>query len=150
MKTTYMKILPLLISLGLWLPFSSSAEQAVGFGKYTVHYSAIETTFLSPKIANDYGIKRSRNSIMLNISVLEKMGKGVQKPIRADVWVTATNLTGQLKQISIRPISEGEAIYYIGELFVTDKETLDFTAKVQPNGEQETFTLQFRQQFFTR
>ena len=150
MKATYMKILVLLMTLGLWLPFFSNAEQSAGFGKYTVHYSAVETTFLSPKVANDYGIKRSRNSIMLNISVLEKMTKGIQKPIRANVWVTATNLTGQLKQISIRPISEGEAIYYIGELFVTDKETLDFTAKVQPSGEQETFTLQFRQQFFTR
>lgn len=150
MKTTYMRTLLVLMALGLWLPLSSNAEQAVGFGKYHVHYSAIETTFLSPKVANDYGIKRSRNRIMLNISVQEKMDKGIQKPIRADVWATATNLTGQLKQISIRPINEGEVIYYIGELSVADRETLDFTVKVQPGGEKEAFTLQFRQQFFTR
>ncbi len=150
MKTTYMKIFLVLITLALWLPFSSNAEQSVSFGKYSIHYTAIETTFLSPKVANDYSIKRSRNRIMLNISVLEKRGKGIQKPIRAAVWATGTNLTGQLKQISIRPINEGEAIYYIGELSVADKETLDFTVKVQPSGERETFTLQFRQQYFTR
>lgn len=150
MEKVYMKIFAIILSLGLWLPFYSYAEQAKDFGKYHVHYNALETTFLSPKVANEYRIKRSRNRIMLNISVQEKKDKGIQKPVAASVWATATNLTGQLKQISIRPIHEGEVIYYIGELSVANKETLDFTVNVQPVNTKETYTLKFRQQFFTR
>lgn len=150
MKRNYMKILTIFLSLGLWIPLYSYGEQTKNFGKYHVHYNALETTFLSPKVANEYGIKRSKNRIMLNISVQEKMENAFQKPVSAAVWATATNLTGQLKQISIRPIHEGEVIYYIGELSVADKETLDFTVNIQPANTKETFTLKFRQQFFTR
>ena len=150
MQKTTMKILTIILCLGMLIPSYSYAEQTKDFGKYHVHYSALETTFLSAKVANEYGIKRSRNRIMLNISVQEKMENALQKPASAAVWASATNLTGQLKQISIRPIHEGKAIYYIGELSVADKETLDFTVNIQPVNTKETLTLKFRQQFFTR
>ena len=150
MKIAYIKFLAIILSLGLWLPLYSYGEQAKDFGQYNVHYSALETTFLSPKVANDYNIKRSRNRIMLNISVQEKMDNGIHKSVAASVWATATNLTGQLKQISIRPIHEGEVTYYIGALSVADKETLSFTVNVQPVSTKETYTLSFRQQFFTK
>jgi hypothetical protein len=140
----------MILSLGTLIPLYSYAEQVKDFGKYHVHYNALDTTFLSAKVANEYGIKRSKNRMMLNISIQEKMENTSQNPVSAAVWASATNLTGQLKQISIRPVHEGEAIYYIGELSVADKETLDFTVNIQPANTKETLTLKFRQQFFTR
>ena len=128
---------------------STLAEQAREFGKYIVHYNAVQTSFLNPKVAKENNIQRSSNRIMLNVSVLEKQKDSSTRAIPAAVWVDATNLSGQQRQISMRPIRESNAIYYIGELPVVNQETLNFAINVQPTGENRTFSVQYREQFFT-
>jgi hypothetical protein len=63
--------------------------------------------------------------------------------------VAARNLTGQLKNVSIRKIEEAGAIYYIGEIGVANRETLIFEISVTPEGESQTHVVSFRQQFYT-
>jgi hypothetical protein len=50
----------------------------------------------------------------------------------------------------MREVTEGSAIYQLGEFRVTDQEVLNFTIDVQPKGENQTLTVKFRQQFFTQ
>ena len=45
-------------------------------------------------------------------------------------------------------IPEGEAIYYIGELAVTDGEVLIYTIDATPINESSRFTVRFKKQFF--
>ena len=54
-------------------------------------------------------------------------------PVRGAVEVSAANLTGQLKPVTLREITEAEAIYYIGESSVADGETLVGTRTVNPS-----------------
>ena len=150
MHKTIRDWLVLLCSITLLMPLAANAEQAMDFGRYKVHYSALQTSFLSPKVSRDYGIGRSRNRIMVNIAVQEKVGPNKTKPIIATVKVTATNLTGQLKNIKMRPIHDRDVIYYIGELNVAHGETLNFHVEVTPENSKQTLTFNFRQQFFTR
>lgn len=123
------------------------AQQSREFGDYEVHYNTLNTNMLSPEIASVYGIQRAGTQAMLNVTVLRKDGR---EPIEARVTATATNLTGQRRDIELRQISDQGAIYYIGQFRIHSEETLNFNVQVQPNGHDGApLELQFRQQFFT-
>ena len=126
------------------------AEQSKTFGDYVVHYNAFNTDMLQPAIARQYGIKRSKNRIMFNITVLKKVAGTTGQPVQAKVIGHASNLNEQLRSLKPRKVVEGKAIYYIGDLPVTDKETLKFDFQITPNGKQQPYHLSFRQQFFTK
>ncbi len=124
-------------------------ENFEDFGDYVVHFNAQSTSVLPPEVARAYGIQRSSNRAMLNVSVIRKVPGSTGQATAADVDVDASNLTGQLKDLTLREVTEGEAIYYIGELPVTNRETLIFDISVRPEGVDEPFRVRFRQQFYT-
>ena len=115
-------------------------------GAHVVHFSAQSTDQLPPEIAKAYNILRSKNRAMLNVSVIRKADK---KPVTAVVNVKTVNLTGQLKNVTMRQINEQEAIYYIGETAVANRETLVFDISVMPDGEQKSSNVRFKRQFYT-
>jgi hypothetical protein len=115
-------------------------------GDHIVHFSALSTDQLTPEVARAFGIVRSKNRAMLNISVLRKSD---QKAVTASVSVQTVNLTGQLKNISMRKAEEGDAIYYIGEVAVANREPLVFDISVTPEGANRANQLRFKREFFT-
>jgi hypothetical protein len=50
--------------------------------------------------------------------------------------------------IPIREIREDTAIYYIGEIAISNAETLIFTVYVTPINEPSRFTVRFQKQFY--
>ncbi|MCB1736227.1 MAG: DUF4426 domain-containing protein [Gammaproteobacteria bacterium] len=139
----------LFLVLPLLLPSVSQAEQFQDFGDYVVHFNALPTSFLDPAVAKNYRIVRSKNRAMLNVTVLKKVMGTAGTPVRATVTASAKNLTDQLKDIEIKEVREGSAIYYIGEVRIANDETLDFTVNATPDGESEPRVVRFRQKFFT-
>ena len=117
-------------------------------GDHTVHVNAISTDQLTAEVASAYGIARSKNRAMLNVSVLRKSSNGGVTPARARVTASATNLSGQLRNLTIRETVEGDAIYYIGETVITNAETLVFTIEVTPEDSAQTHTIRYMKQFF--
>ncbi len=128
---------------------ASWAEQSSSFGDYTVHYSAFTTDILTPEVAKAYGIQRSKSRALLNVSVLKKVMGTTGQPVRAKVEATATNLSAQLRQLSVRELNDSGAIYYIAETAVADGETLKFSITVTPADSAASTTVTFDQQFFT-
>ena len=127
----------------------AGAEQFMSFGNYTIHYSAFTTDILTPEVAKAYGIQRSKNRALLNVSVLKKVMGTTGQPVRARIKGTATNLNAQLRELSLRELNEHGAIYYIAQTSVDDGETLKYELSVTPEGESEPYTFSFQQQFFT-
>ena len=126
------------------------AQQSQSFDSYTVHYNAINTSQLSPQVAQAYGIQRSSSRALLNITVMLDGQDGLSTAVPAKVEVSARNLTGQFRDIAMREISESDdAIYYIGEFRVNNMETYDFNVQVTPQGSPRPLELKFRQQFYT-
>ena len=123
------------------------AESFKDFGEYRVHYNAFTSDMLTPEVARNYGIQRSGYRAVLNITVQEKTPEGYV-PVVADVDASATNLNAQLRKLDVREIREDQAIYYIADFEVASEEVLDFDVRVRPKGEERTFGLRFRQQFF--
>lgn len=142
----------LLLAMGLFLSaagFPALADQSKTFGDYSIHYSAFTTDMLTADVARAYNITRSKNRAMLNISVLKKVMDTTGKPVRARVEATATNLSSQLKTFEIRELNDQGAIYYIAEAPVSNRETLRFNIAITPEGEENTYSFTFQQQFFT-
>lgn len=128
----------------------SFAQQSREFNDYVVHYNALRTDLLPAQVAQGYGIQRSANRALLNITVMQKGDNGVETPVAAQVTVDAANLTGQQRDIELREIRDAsEAIYYIGEFPVHNLETYRFKLEVLPEGEPEPLLLEFSQQFYT-
>lgn len=119
------------------------------FGDHVVHYNAQLTNRLPAEVARATGIARSDNGGMLNITVLLQGDAREREPVAAEVKVQATNLTGQLQEISIRELRDGATIYYIGEFTVADREFLTFDVTVRPEGVDTSHEFSFRQQFYT-
>ncbi|HEX7029011.1 MAG TPA: DUF4426 domain-containing protein [Gammaproteobacteria bacterium] len=137
-----------------FLLLSATAAHAGGtedVGEYLIHYNAISTDQLAPQVASAYNVVRSRNRALLNIAVTRKEDGTTGVPVEALVNVHAANLSGQVKNVTIRKIvEEGEfpAIYYVAEINVADGEMLIFDVYVTPDGHPETYTVHFKQQFF--
>ncbi len=135
--------------LSLLVSFTVQAEQAKVFGNYTIHYSAFTTDNLTPSVAKQYNIPRSKKRALLNVSVLKKMSDGSSKPSKAIIKGTATNLSQQLRELEPREISEKGAIYYIAETPVDNAEVLKYKLEITPQGEKTTYSLSFQEQFYT-
>ena len=123
-----------------------ASASSVDIGDHIVHFSALSTDQLPPEVARAYNIVRSKNRAMLNVSVLQE---GSNAAVTADVSVRTVNLTGQLKNVTMRKIEEQEAIYYIGETPVANRETLIFDITVTPDGVEVSSDIRFKRQFYT-
>lgn len=145
------RVLSILLVSGLLLQVGSCfAQQSETFGKYEIHYNAINANMLPAQVAQGYGIKRSASRALVNITVMDASMGEYGTPLHAAVTTNSINLTGQRRNIEMREIEESEgAIYYIGELPIANMETYNFTVNVQVDGEPKPFELTFRQQFYT-
>ncbi|MEX0915820.1 MAG: DUF4426 domain-containing protein [Wenzhouxiangellaceae bacterium] len=136
-----------LLVLAASMASPATAQQSQQFGDYEVHYNTLNTNMLSPEIASVYSIQRAGTQAMLNVTVLNNESR---EPMEAEISATATNLTGQRREIELRKIDDQGAIYYIGQFRIHDEEMLNFNLQVQPEDHDgEPFTMTFRQQFFT-
>ena len=143
-----------LVVAGLLLSFGGSGAHASRFevvGDYVIHYNALNTTILSPKMAQNYNITRSKNRALLTIAVRKKAAEGemLDQAVSATVKAGVVNLSEQYSAVEMREIREPAAIYYIGVFTINNAETLDLTLEVTPEGEGEPHIFKFRQEFFT-
>jgi hypothetical protein len=139
---------------GSQLPSSTPTAEAPdisskNFGDYVLYFNAISTDQLQPEVARKYNIARSKNRAMLNVSIVKTSDNGLGSSVPATVNVSAANLTGQIKNLTLRQIQEGDAIYYIGDVAVANSETLIFDINAIPANETTAFNVRFSRQFFS-
>jgi predicted small lipoprotein YifL len=118
------------------------------FGDFEVHYNALRTDELSAEVARAYGIERSANRVMLNVSLLGKNPDGSTRPVDGRVSATAYNLNGQLKSLEMRRITEGSSVYFIGEVGISGAEILVFDITAAPLDQGGEYKVQFKREFF--
>lgn len=118
------------------------------FGQYTVHYQAVNSTFLTPEIAEQYDIVRSENRAFLNVAVLRNETDGSTTPVTATLEGVKHNLLQQSEAIDFAQVREGEAIYYIGQFDFSDREVLRFTLMVSPEGREPAHAIEWTTQLY--
>ena len=117
------------------------------FGDFEVHYNAVRTDELTPAVARAYGIERSANRVLLNVSLLRKAPDGRTTPVDGTVSATAYNLNGQLKSLEMRRITEGSSVYFIGEVGISGTEILVFDIDATPADAPGKYSVQFKREF---
>ncbi len=118
-------------------------EQKQNLGDWDVHYMVVSTPFLTPEVAANYGIVRSKFNALVNISVLDaKTGEAQRVSMTGD----ARNLIGNSRKLSFKKVEEGDAIYYLAVLPFRDQETYRFTIDVQKGNAAQT--LKFQQKMY--
>jgi hypothetical protein len=134
-----------LLVLSQW----AMGENATRVEGYTIHHNALTTDSLTPQVAKAYNIQRSKNRGLLTVSVLKDKPGTTGEPVKARILARATNLSSQLRNIELREVDDGGAIYYIGDFRISNQETLNFQLEVTPNGTHQTYKATLSQEFFT-
>jgi hypothetical protein len=128
----------------LALAFAHNARaQSQRFGDYTVHYIAVNSTFIRPEIAQQYGIERNRRGAFLNIAVLKHAADGSTTPVTAAITGGRSNLMQQSSKIDFKEVREGEAIYYLGQFVFSNAELLRLSVEVQPEHSGDTHRIEW-------
>jgi hypothetical protein len=130
-------------------PAAPSEPTHKEFGEFEVHYNALRTDQLAPDVARAYGIERSANRVMLNVSLLRRNPDGSTTPVDGTVTASAYNLNGQLKDLKMRRITEGTSFYFIGEVGINGTEILVFDIDAVPSGQASKYSVQFKREFFS-
>lgn len=142
-----MKINTIIATLGICLAslFSQPghAEQYKTLADWDVHYMVIPSTFLQPQIANAYKLQRSKYQAVVNISVLNSSN---QKAQAVRLSGTATDLLGKVQKLDFRQVSDGNAIYYIAVLKISDDDRWRFAIDI--TSPDTTQTLKFEQKVY--
>jgi hypothetical protein len=134
------------ILLLLTLSSYSQAENSKEYSDHIVYYNAFPTDSLPAEMTKQYGLKRSKNYAMINVSVMEK-STGVPTGVKSIVTGYLKNLMGQKRDIEFREIKEGKAVYYIAQIGVQSREKLDFYIDIKPKGSQEKYEIKFSKKF---
>lgn len=113
---------------------------------YSIHYVAYNSSFLSSKVAQHYGISRGENIAVINVSVQKtgELGVGVE----ADVEGLAVNMIQQAKHLKFRKIDEGRAVYYIASFKFDDEDSLTFDLDVKIADRAKSHHLKWQQKFW--
>lgn len=137
-----------LASVGLLLTGMASAEQFERVGDYQIHYSAVNTSFLTPDVAAAYDIERSKRMALLNISVLEQRADGSTHPIPATIDGRVGNLAGQSSPLSFRTVREDGALYQLAVFPIQRGEPMRFNLNVYYDRNSPPAEVAFVQRFF--
>jgi hypothetical protein len=130
-------------------PFGHAAnESEKSFKDYKVVYSAFNSSFISPEIANTYSIIRGKDRGLVNIAVLPhdaKPGSG-GKPALVSGYVK--NIIAQQQKLEFFEVSEGSATYYLAPFHFENEDFLTFKIQVQPDPSKPADEISFQRTFY--
>ncbi|SDM47602.1 protein of unknown function [Franzmannia pantelleriensis] len=138
------------LGLALWLlsPLAG-AQQFEQVGDYQVHYSAVNTSFLSDEVAETYGIQRSPAHALLNVSVVEEQDDGSTHPVNVAVSGSVGPLSGSQSALAFRNVrGADDTRAQIATFRIHDDEPMRFDLDVTYDRNREPERVSFIQRFY--
>jgi hypothetical protein len=136
----------LVLTLAAFVCCAADAQQSEMFGPYELHYSVVNTTFLTPEVAASYGIVRGKKRGILTLAVREPEAADQRtRPmlLQGRTWDLIQNQT-----LEFQEIREGEAVYYVAEFKFINEEWRFFQVDFRPEGSEQTHSFQFKHQLY--
>ncbi len=124
----------------------TAAERSERFDNFELHYSVVNTTFLSASVAEKYGITRGERHAILNLSLRELFAEN-----SASVGMELSGRTWDLIQnqdLNFTMIKESGAIYYIARFKFINEEWRFFELDFSPEGSKQKYQFKFKQQLY--
>ena len=138
-----MKRIIIALLLGLVFIYNAVAEQKKQMGNWDVHYIAFPAPLLTPEIALQYQLQRSKYNAVINISVLDKNNQQAQKVALSG---NAKDLQGRQRTLEFSEVIEGDAVYYLAQLPFRHEQRFSFTISIVSGNQTEQLT--FDQTFY--
>lgn len=126
--------------------FGARAEQSETFDEYELHYSVVNTTFIQPEVAANYGIVRGEKRAILNLAVLDtntENNAAVTMLLKGRTWDLMQNQFLEFKEVR-----EGDAIYYIADFKFINEEWRFFEIDFRPEGASKSYTFKLKHQLY--
>jgi hypothetical protein len=131
----------------LCIQLDAYAAQYQQFGDLEVHYVVVNTSFLSPQVANTYGITRGKHRAIVNISILDTSNDPVGVPRKAVVSGRSRDLISS-QELEFREIREQSSIYYIADFKFLNAEHHRFEISLIPDADAPPLLLKFEQKVY--
>jgi hypothetical protein len=137
----------LVISL-LLVATNANAQMSERFDEYELHYSFVNTTFLSPEIAAQYQITRGKRHGILMLS-LRKHQDGIDgtQPSAMEVSGTTSDLIRK-DELTFKEIREDGAVFYIAPIKFINEEFRHFYIDFQAVGDDKTYSHHLEHQMY--
>ena len=119
------------------------ADQFVSWSGYEIHYTTFSSLIIHSQVAEAHGIIRSKNRIVTNLSIQQDGGS-----IRARVSGTSTNLLEQVTSMNFTEVVEQDAVYYLANQVVNERDTIRFSINVKPEQIGKTYNLEFTRHYY--
>ncbi|CAA0106079.1 Uncharacterised protein [Zhongshania aliphaticivorans] len=123
----------------------SATATSSSFGKDTVHYNVLNTTFLTPQVAKSYGIVRGDDKFLINVSVRRQLDTS-NIAVRANVKGSSSDLIHRTP-LEFKEIIEQDAIYYIAQFELDNDERQDFRLSVSVDN-RPSYDIQFNKMLY--
>ncbi|WP_346796385.1 DUF4426 domain-containing protein [Halomonas sp. Bachu 37] len=136
----------LTLTLGLGGP--ALAEQYTQVGDFEIHYNAVNTSFLTPEVAQANNIQRSQGLALLNVSVREVQEEGDTRAVNAGVEGTVSGLTGEAQNLAFRTVHDGDSTYHLATFRIREDEPMRFDLDVRYDRNAEPVEISFIQRFY--
>lgn len=118
------------------------------FGEYTVSWSVLPSTFLTPEIAKENNLQRSKSIGIVNVAIMQANADGNLSPVTGQVEGRVTNDIQQVRFLAFRRIQEGSAVYFIAEYQYGTAELLTFNITARPTGHDQELPVRFSHALF--
>ena len=121
----------------------AGADQFETWYGYEIHYATFSSLIIPSQVAEAHGIVRSKNRIVTNLSIRRDGGS-----VRADVSGTSTNLLAQVASMNFTEVVERDAVYYLANQVINERDTIRFSINVKPEQINKTYNLEFIRQYY--
>lgn len=111
-----------------------------------IYYSAFNSSFIQPEVADSYDIVRGKNRGIVNIAVVpfDVASGGKTALIKGSV----SNILQQYQQLDFFEVREGDSVYYLASFKFNDEEPLTFTIEVKPDPNKPSYTMKFQKTLY--
>ncbi len=123
-------------------------QEPIQMGNYQVHFSAFNSTFVPPGVAELYNLRRGSRYGIVNIAIRDVSSDELGTAVTGMVSGHTMNLLTQKSSLKFSEVKEGSAIYYLADFKFSDEELLKFAIDVKPQGSSQSETLRFEQTFY--
>jgi hypothetical protein len=104
----------------------------VATGDHEMRYGIVLASELPAQVAKAYAINRSKDRVIVNVSVLHRQAGVLPSPIEAEVEGEWRTLVGEPQPLAFRAVLEGAAVSYIAEAPVRNQEPTTFELRARP------------------
>ncbi|MGV6807995.1 MAG: DUF4426 domain-containing protein [bacterium] len=141
-----MKKLILLISM-FFFAMAATAESTPykAFGDDKVFYSAFNSSFIEPSIADTYRITRGKDKGLVNIALITNDEVGGKT---AAVSGSVSNIFQQSQTLSFFEVREGDSVYYLAPFDFENEDFLTFKIEVKANPQAPAYSLSFQKTMY--